>query len=143
MPERPEGTRATIRDDSTGAVYEAAFWPEPISVTAARGFARAVAPLVGHEDVEQETVALLVSELATNAVIHAKTPFEVLVRLGDGVVRWEVHDEAGSELHRPPTSQDELGGRGLQLVEALARRWGIDQLVDGKTVWFEVPASRP
>lgn len=83
----------------------------------------------------RERAVLLTSELATNAVLHARTPFRVSVVL-DGEVTIEVTD--GSEelprLEAVPVDGDR--GRGLLLVSRLASRWGSRLEDGGKTVWF-------
>src|SRR4051794_1400210 len=70
-----------------------------------------------------EDAALLTSELATNAVIHAHSPFDVSVRQERAVVRVSVADD----VHRLPVLRENptgIGGRGLRLVQALASDWG-------------------
>jgi DNA-binding NarL/FixJ family response regulator len=87
-----------------------------------------------------DTVTLLTSELVTNAVVHAGTEVDVVVRLTGAIARVEVTDR--SELSPMPrhSSIEDDSGRGLGLVQALARRWGTTrQPGGGKTVWFEVP----
>lgn len=88
-----------------------------------------------------ETVTLLTSELVTNAIVHAGSEVDVVVRLTDEAARVEVTDR--SDLPPAPrVAGEETSGRGLALVEALARRWGTRrQLTGGKTVWFEVPRA--
>ena len=87
-----------------------------------------------------DTVTLLTSELVTNAVVHAGTEVDVVVRLTCAIARVEVTDR--SELVPTPrhSGLEDDSGRGLALVQALARRWGTSrQPGGGKTVWFEVP----
>jgi len=87
-------------------------------------------------------VELLVSELASNAVAHAGTPFTVSVQFDDQRIRVEVSDTGdGVPCVRPP---DPLAsnGRGLQLLGALADSWGVDSHEPGKTVWFLVGTTR-
>jgi anti-sigma regulatory factor (Ser/Thr protein kinase) len=92
---------------------------------------------VGDEVVD--TVELLTSELVTNAVIHARSAPELLVRLGDTVVHVEVCDSDASPPTRRRTGVDAASGRGIAIVEELASTWGVEQVVDdGKRVWFEV-----
>lgn len=82
---------------------------------------------------------LLTSELVTNAVIHAGGAPEVVVHLGDGVVRVEVYDDEASPpmLRRPDTTA--ASGRGIAIVDELAETWGVEPIRDdGKRVWFEV-----
>ncbi|MCC6437269.1 MAG: ATP-binding protein [Acidimicrobiales bacterium] len=89
-------------------------------------------------DHADDDVRLMVSELTTNAVVHAASAFEVTVCWNDGRLRVEVAD--GSE--RPPEVQPptltEANGRGLFIVQALAHRWGVDHRRAGKIVWFEL-----
>jgi PAS domain S-box-containing protein len=84
----------------------------------------------------------MLSELATNAVQHAATEFEVSVRVTPdcGIVRVEVSDGAdGYPIPEEPVP-DAAHGRGLQIVQALADAWGIEIRRDrpGKTVWFSL-----
>ena len=111
---------------------------DPQSARAARRFVRDALARVDSEDVE-ETVTLLVSELVTNAVIHGGGEVEVLVRLLPKTVRVEVMDASEVALAPRVASDQDDSGRGLALVESLARRWGVDPVAGGgKTVWFEV-----
>ncbi len=92
---------------------------------------------VGDEVVD--TVELLTSELVTNAVVHAHAGPELLVRLGDGVVRVEVGDSDADPPTRRPRDTDAASGRGIAIVEELAATWGVEQVPDdGKRVWFQV-----
>jgi anti-sigma regulatory factor (Ser/Thr protein kinase) len=89
-----------------------------------------------------ETAALLVSELATNAVVHASSAFAVTVvyPTPGGRVRVEVLDSVPGEPAplRPPPSDPH--GRGLLLVAHLADAWGVKGAGRraGKTIWFEL-----
>ncbi len=90
---------------------------------------------------EQDDVAyvceLLAGELAANALCHAATRFRLTLAASHGVLRCEVADED----RRPPRVLEAglaEGGRGMYLVDALARRWGCHQDGPGKTVWFEL-----
>lgn len=87
-----------------------------------------------------DDVKLLVSELVTNAVVHAGSEVQVAVRLLNDAVRIEVVDRSPATSLRPthPT-QDAESGRGLLLVETMASAWGVEPLEHGKAVWFEVP----
>ncbi|MCX4584526.1 ATP-binding protein [Streptomyces sp. NBC_01481] len=96
------------------------------------------------------TVALLIAELAANAVRHGRVPgreFHLRLEARPCLIRIEVSDASPD---RPPTgppepSPDDESGRGLLLVDVLASRWGATPRVPiGKTVWAEVAmASRP
>ncbi len=79
---------------------------------------------------------LIVSELVTNAVVHACTEIELNVTVTNDAIRIEVTDLGGG---LPQLSQAEQGtrGRGLPIVEALGWVWGVVVLGCGKTVWCE------
>jgi DNA-binding NarL/FixJ family response regulator len=86
-----------------------------------------------------DVVNLLVSELVTNAVVHANSEASVAVLLTPAAIRIEVTDNgSGLPAVRDATDEDTTG-RGMALVEALASDWGILPRAEGKTVWFEVP----
>ncbi len=111
------------------------FPPDSRSVRAARAF---VAEVVDAPDQVREDLALVVSELAANAVLHTTSAFTVTVRsLGDAV-RVEVADtspvlpQVKDHGDRAPT------GRGLRIVDQLARARGVHRTDDGKVVWAEV-----
>jgi DNA-binding NarL/FixJ family response regulator len=110
------------------------------SPRAARRFVSQI--LTGWDDEEgdlTDTVTLLVSELVTNAVLHAGSDVEVTVRLTDTAARIEVTDASADAVSPRDAANDEDSGRGLALVGNLARRWGVRPSPGGgKTVWFEV-----
>lgn len=85
-----------------------------------------------------DDVQLVVSELTTNAVIHAGTPFSVSIGCHGAAIRISVQDWSLA----PPVVRDGIplarSGRGLRLVDAVARDWGVESGPDGKTVWAEL-----
>lgn len=85
-----------------------------------------------------DAALLVVTELVTNALVHAGTACDLRVRLRAGVLRLEVDDEGRGtpDLQRSSTSDEH--GRGLFLVSAMALSWGIGPTDDGKTVWAEL-----
>jgi anti-sigma regulatory factor (Ser/Thr protein kinase) len=85
-----------------------------------------------------DDAALLVSELVTNAVIHARS--DVVLRLWrtDSGIRVEIAERDSQPVTARPVNPEALGGRGLYLVETLARDWGVRPAEPGKTVWFEL-----
>ncbi|MFF7640958.1 ATP-binding protein [Streptomyces canus] len=91
-------------------------------------------------------VRLCVSELLTNVIDHLGegTPVTVRVLLIDhGRTRVEVTDpdpRALPVLLRATATEE--SGRGLALLDAMARRWGVEQGVDRKTVWCELDGTR-
>ena len=105
---------------------------------AARRFVTQALTALDDDDLA-DTITLLVSELVTNAVIHAGSGVEVLVRLTSNAARIEVTDASADAPIRRDATSEEDSGRGLALVGSLARRWGIRPAEGGgKTVWFEV-----
>ena len=85
---------------------------------------------------------LITSELAANAVLHARTGFQVSLQSdGLGFLRIEVRD--GNARMPPPTApgRDATSGRGLAVVGALATSWGTRFYGDGKLVWAEIGSS--
>jgi anti-sigma regulatory factor (Ser/Thr protein kinase) len=88
-----------------------------------------------------EDVKLIVDELVTNVVVHARTPARVLASVDDGRLRHEVHDGSSAPLvvdpHRP------TGGFGLRLVGVLTDDWGWEPVPGGKYVWTEIRFADP
>lgn len=86
----------------------------------------------------RDAVALMVSELATNALVHASSGFEVAIDRSPELVRVSVSDRGDGtpEVHSPGFTEPH--GRGLQIVEALSDQWGIVPYFAGKTVWFQI-----
>jgi anti-sigma regulatory factor (Ser/Thr protein kinase) len=109
--------------------------PEPSSAGAARRF---VASALGAGSEVAELAVLLVSELATNAVLHAQTDFDILLRLDDDCVRIEVSDGNPDMPALRPYLRESIEGRGLHMVAASANHWGFGAQPDGKVVWFEL-----
>jgi anti-sigma regulatory factor (Ser/Thr protein kinase) len=106
------------------------------SVVRARHFVRQV--LGQCSAVTVDTAELLTSELATNAVVHGHTSFDVSISHGEGLLRIAVSD--GNDHHPAVRAPDyaDLHGRGMQLVEHLADSWGSTGHYPGKTVWFDI-----
>jgi len=109
--------------------------PEPVSVSHARRFLHETVSLWSLEAVGDDA-AVVLSELATNAVIHARTDFTVrLSPSGKQALRLSVTD-GSTQMPRRVTSRDATSGRGLQLIDALSAEWGATvNGVEGKTVW--------
>jgi anti-sigma regulatory factor (Ser/Thr protein kinase) len=85
-----------------------------------------------------DAAALVVSELACNAVIHAGSLFTVYLTPTAAGVRISVRDASQDRpIHREGSSSG-LSGRGLALVNAVARSWGVNLLADGTLVWAEL-----
>ncbi len=114
------------------------FSMDPMSVAASRRFVGDT--LTDLPTDIQEAAVLMVSELATNAIVHATTGFEVTIERTKSKLRVEVADLGGGEPELQMPSVSEPHGRGLQIVRELSDEWGIIDSDDdrGKTVWYEV-----
>ncbi|WP_031153280.1 SpoIIE family protein phosphatase [Streptomyces erythrochromogenes] len=122
------------------APSDVAYWfldPEETAPGRARRFARRALTRWGLEELS-DSLELLVSEVVTNAVRYAERPVTLRLLRTD-VLRCEVGDDS-PQLPRQRRARDTAeGGRGLFLVNRLARRWGATRLSSGKVVWFELP----
>ncbi|MFI8090870.1 ATP-binding protein [Streptomyces sp. NPDC086080] len=130
------------------------FASSPRGARLARRFAVRCMEVWGHPPASDVScaIALVVGELAANAVQHGRVPghdFGLRLTLNEvaGLVRVEVADAAATK--RPPAAAPSShpegeSGRGLLLVEALAVRWGsAPRLPLGKTMWAEMSAEAP
>lgn len=119
--------------------------PLPESVGRARAFVNSA--LVDADPVMVDSALLAVSEIATNAVVHAGTQISVEVSVSATGVRVAVTDGSPRTPRRRRYSDLAGTGRGLRLLTELTTRWGTDLRADGragKTVWFEIsPAGVP
>lgn len=111
------------------------FPPRPSSVGESRRMVRDYLSRAGREDLA-DTAELLVSEIVTNALVHAGTNIEVAFSFVDGGLRIEVTD--GSPHAPSPRSYGPSAGtgRGLLLLEEMVDAWGVEFAEQGKTVWF-------
>lgn len=102
--------------------------------------------LVGEElrrcrcDALADVAELLTSELVTNALIHARSQVTLVVEARTSQVRVMIGDTLPVGVPQAPRRglPDATTGRGLELVAALAARWGQDLSEHGKVVWFEL-----
>jgi two-component sensor histidine kinase len=106
------------------------------SVRQARLFASAWARDHSLPRQKSDDLALIVSELVTNAVRHGAPPFDLELRRDGSVVSGEICD-CSPELPTTVDDPDECGGYGLLIVSAQAR-WGVERSNTGKRVWFEI-----
>ena len=92
-----------------------------------------------------EDVELCLSEVVTNAVIHAGTDAELAVSVHADRIRVQVSDHGRNGSPGTPAAphHDAIGGRGLMLIEHLADSWHYERSDDGTTVWFEVRLPNP
>jgi len=127
---------ATSQTADRGAV-ELTLQPRPDCVGQSR---RVVRELLQHGDRPDlvEPTLLLVSELVTNALLHAGTEIELRAALDGTGVRVEVGDGSPHLPSRRRYAATSGTGRGLLMLESLVDDWGITRHRRGKTVWFEL-----
>ncbi|MEU8791030.1 SpoIIE family protein phosphatase [Streptomyces sp. NPDC048643] len=121
------------------APSDVAYWflePEDAAPGRARRLARRALARWDMEDMT-DAVELLVSEVVTNAVRYASRPVTLRLLRTD-VLRCEVGDDVPQLPRLRQARATDEGGRGLYLVNKLARRWGATRLSTGKVVWFEL-----
>jgi PAS domain S-box-containing protein len=129
-------SRASEHDDA----FEARLPPQPSSVAEARRHVRDFLEGAGREDL-LEPALLLVSEIVTNALLHAGTEVDLSGRLEGSGVRIEVGDGSThlpSRRRYAPTSGT---GRGLLMLESMVDDWGVTRRDQGKTVWFQISSD--
>jgi anti-sigma regulatory factor (Ser/Thr protein kinase) len=136
------------RDDPQG-LQSRVFLPAPQSVPAVRRFVTEVLQTWDEEHhlsregqgdaqgIIADTL-LACSEMATNAVLHARSPFLLSLNRSANGVLVAVEDAAGGSARRQASPPTALGGRGLAIVQSVADRWGCEPLAHGKVVWAEV-----
>lgn len=113
------------------------FHPTLESVAAARHLV--VRFLSDQSQAVRDSVEVAVSELATNAVRHARSEFDLEVCVADRNIRVQIADESHVEPEIIDVSSSGSHGRGLQIVRGLSDKFGIDwNPGDGKTIWFEI-----
>ncbi len=130
------GYNGGVKSSSGLGVYRR-LRPHPSSVGEARRLIRDELAMAGREDLV-DTAELLVSEVVTNALVHAGTPIDVTARVGEDGLRVEIGDGSAQlpVLRHGATLSGT--GRGLRMLQRMVQRWGAHSRGDGKTVWFEL-----
>jgi anti-sigma regulatory factor (Ser/Thr protein kinase) len=118
--------------------YAVGLEPSPESARKARRFFGHVAERAHLTPEQRRHGELAVSELVTNAVVHAQSPIELRARAEKGGLRVEIADCDPRAPHMGDPGPEVVGSRGLPIVAALAAEWGwdSDQDEEGKRVWF-------
>ena len=111
---------------------------DPEQVAEARRLVAGYLADMGDDD--GEVAVLLTSELVTNAILYGRAPLELRAHADGSALRVEVYDQdpTSPPMLRHDVDLVEIGGRGLQLVDTLADRWGWAENDYGKVVWFEL-----
>jgi PAS domain S-box-containing protein len=113
--------------------------PEATSAREARRLLRDALADVEHDDAV-ESAEVAVSEIVTNALVHAGTPMQLRILLGRPGLRVELRDGSPHLPHRRNHSGAASTGRGLHVVGEVVDRWGAYPSGGGKVVWFEIAA---
>lgn len=95
----------------------------------------------GHGDALVNEAALVLSELASNAVIHAGSSFSIVVGAQESMLRIAVEDACPLATTEPNGGLIARSEHGLAVIDALSARWGIDGTPHGKVVWAELPTA--
>ena len=139
LPHGPDDDVAVLvaRVDRAGATTGLRFGYDSLDIDISEA-RRAVADhlrAIGAAESVVEDAILVTSELLTNATLHAVPPVELRVIGDETELRIEVHDHASYEPRKQRPDAEDEHGRGLQIVAALADRWGTRPTDGGKTVW--------
>jgi anti-sigma regulatory factor (Ser/Thr protein kinase) len=140
LPPASYGSRVPAGDHGTATLRSDVFVALPEAIVAARRFVRAALRSWGEDDLVDDG-ELIVSELATNAVIHGGSPFRASVERSPHVVRITVEDAGPGFPHSHRAADDAPGGRGVAIVDALSQRWGCDRVDGGKVLWAELATA--
>jgi anti-sigma regulatory factor (Ser/Thr protein kinase) len=132
---RPHGDAATR---APGPPLEVELPAELTAVRNARDMVRGAAAALALTEDGLDTANLIVSELVTNALLHGAAPVRLRVRSSGPRLYIEVADGARYRPHRRVARETDENGRGLELLQALSRRWGVRPQVTGKVVWAQL-----
>jgi anti-sigma regulatory factor (Ser/Thr protein kinase) len=122
------------------SVQERSFPPELDSVRAARHFVIGLLGL-GPDDPLASDAAIVATELAANAVLHARSGFTLTVSRSAAAVRIAVRDGDPLVLRNGGLPFDVRPGHGLNVVSQIASEWAVERSPDGKVVWADLPAE--
>ena len=112
--------------------------PDPCEVRTARRFVQDACDEARVSIDVRDTAVLLTSEVVTNAFTHGRSEARLSIDVSCGVVHVEVGDDNTRHPFQESDDRDALDGRGMQLVEALSRSWGVRDEPIGKIVWFDL-----
>jgi anti-sigma regulatory factor (Ser/Thr protein kinase) len=116
-------------------------WSFPADPSAASAARSAATNLLLARGLPADTVAdlqIVVAELVANALVHARTPFSLTLRISGSKVVVRVGDESAQLPAVRDAAPDAPSGRGLRLLEALVDGWGVEPEGRGKVVWAEL-----
>jgi len=143
MSEAPQEAGSTMAVDMPHWSHTTRLEATPISASQARAFVSQ--HLAGHRLSRlDDPVRLVASELATNALVHARTAFSVTLSApNDRTVLLTVRDSSASLPERRADQVMRPGGRGLEIVDLVSSDWGVDEEPSGcKAVWASFKTAR-
>ena len=145
LPDRPEsrvpGEDAAVQGRGD-IMAQTRLPPELASAGVARRFVDwALRGTVKPADIE--VAVLLASEVVANAVLHARTSIDLVIRNVNGCVQVEASDAETTEAVEVDGVLSSESGRGLTIVSALSEEWGVIPTSRGKTVWFRCYPAGP
>ena len=123
-----------------GWSHETVFAADPRSPARARAFVQHHLQAHGLASLLDD-IGLVASELATNAMKHAQTPFAVVITCSHGSVMVAVRDASEGAPVPASAEHHDLGGRGLAIVEQVSREWGVTTSGETKAVWARFDAG--
>ena len=145
--QRTEEQRGAACHGAEGRCWSRCFPGQPCEISAARAYLAEVVGQAGCRELADDA-CLLVSELAGNAVLHTRSgspggSFVVAVESCSDGLRISVTDQGGQDVPQVLHEEREESGRGLSIVEALARRWDAYGDRESRTVWCELGGAQP
>jgi len=126
---------ANVREEADALTATLPVLPEAGAVQGARSFVKEQLSTWGAPEALVRDAILLVSELASNAIIHGRPPIELRLRQTSEHILIEVDDGATVLPRKLRPTPDDEHGRGLVIASLLSDRWGTRPLRDGKSVW--------
>ena len=137
---------------SWGSMTPRSPWSHHLVLPAERSSAHEVRQFVRRHMVEHglpelvDDVQLVATELATNSILHARTPFTVTLSWADQRVILRVRDRSPRTVVQVDADPLDANGRGLTIVSRLSQKWGVTHGPEGsKAVWasFDAPEGPP
>jgi anti-sigma regulatory factor (Ser/Thr protein kinase) len=127
-----------LRSDTDRGATRLRLPADPGSALAARRAAKTICFAAGIDEDLCHATVLLTSETVTNAVVHGRSEVRLTIDVDQRRIRVEVGDDNSRHPIRRHPDAGALDGRGLALLDAFATAWGVDEVPEGKVVWFEL-----
>jgi anti-sigma regulatory factor (Ser/Thr protein kinase) len=135
-PRDDAGDDGSRRDPTDEVEVSELFMPVPLAIRSTRRLVAHTLRAWGEEAMLDDAL-IVASELATNAVLHAASPFRVSLTRCEAGVTVSVSDAGRGAAELRQAEPEAASGRGLALIERLSRRWGTERVRDGKIVWAQ------